>query len=61
MNPRDVLRILASWEVLLAAGLCMLLIPLVSYLASLRPRSRRIRYLPPAEQALLENPEQHAS
>ena len=58
MNSLVVLRILTSWEILFVAGLCMILIPLVSYLASLRPRPRRMQFLPPAEQALLETPEQ---
>lgn len=60
MNPLVVLRILTSWEILFVAGVCMVLIPLVSYLASLRPRSRRIQFMPPAEQALMETPEQSA-
>jgi hypothetical protein len=60
MNPRVVLEILTSWKVLLAGGLCMVLIPLVSYLASLRPRPRRMQFMPPAERVLLETPEQSA-
>jgi hypothetical protein len=36
----------------------MVLIPLVSYLSSLRPRRRRMQFTPPAEQALMESPEQ---
>ena len=58
MNPLVVLSILTSWEILLVAGLCMVLIPLVSYLASLRPRPRRIPFSPPAERVLMETPEQ---
>ena len=58
MNPQVVLSILTSWEILLVAGVCMILIPLVSYLSSLRPRHRRMQFMPPAEQALTETPEQ---
>ena len=58
MNPRIVLRILTSWEILAVAGVCMVLIPLVSYLSSLRPRHRRMQFLPPAERVLMETPEQ---
>ena len=60
MNLRTVLRILASWEILAVAGMCIVLIPLVSYLSSLRPRRRRMQYMPPAERALMETPEQQA-
>ena len=59
MNPRMVLRILTSWEILFVAGVCMVLIPLVSYLSSLRPR-RRVQFLPPAERVIMETPEQRA-
>jgi len=58
MNPQVVLSILTSWEILFVAGFCMILIPLVSYLASLRPRSRRVPFMAPAERALTESPEQ---
>jgi hypothetical protein len=58
MNPQVVLSVLTSWEVLSVAGVCMVLIPLVSYLSSLRPRRRRMEFMPPAEQALAETPEQ---
>jgi hypothetical protein len=61
MNVRIVVRILTSWEILSVAGVCMVLIPLVSYLSSLRPRRRRMEFMPPAERALVENPEQQAS
>jgi len=60
MNPLVVLRILTSWEILFVAAVCMVLIPLVSYLSSLRPRRRRMQFMPPAEQALVETPEQRA-
>ena len=60
MNLLVVLRILTSWETLSVAGVCMVLIPLVSYLASLRPRRRRLQFTAPAEQALMEAPEQRA-
>jgi hypothetical protein len=60
MNLRIIVRILTSWEILCVAGACMVLIPLVSYLSSLRPRRRRMDFLPPAERALMENPEQEA-
>lgn len=58
MNPQVVLSILTSWEILSVAGMCMVLIPLVSYLSSLHPRHRRMQFVPPAEQALTETPEQ---
>ena len=61
MNILIVLRILTSWKILSVAGMCMVLIPLVSYLSSLRPRRRRIGYMPPAERALMETPEQQTS
>jgi hypothetical protein len=60
MNPQVVLSILTSWEILSVAGVCMVLIPLVSYLSALRPRYRRMQFTPPAEQALTETPEQRA-
>jgi hypothetical protein len=60
MNLLIVLRILTSWEILSVAGVCMVLIPLVSYLSSLRPRRRRMQFMPPAERALMETPEQPA-
>lgn len=60
MNPLVLLSILTSWEILFVAGMCMVLIPLVSYLASLRPRPPRMRFMPPAERALMETPEQSA-
>jgi hypothetical protein len=61
MNVRIVLRVLTSWEILCVAGVCMVLIPLVSYLSSLRPRRRRMEFTPPAERALMETPEQQTS
>jgi hypothetical protein len=61
MNLLFLLRVLTRWEIIFVSGLCMILIPLVSYLSSLRPRRRRIEFMPPAEQALMEAPEQRAS
>lgn len=58
MNPLILLRVLTRWEILAVSGLCMILIPLVSYLSSLRPWRRRTKFVAPAEQALTEAPEQ---
>lgn len=60
MNVLIVARILTSWEVLCVAGVCMVLVPLVSYLSSLRPRRRRMEFMLPAERALMETPEKQA-
>ncbi|UCF98618.1 MAG: hypothetical protein JSV89_03555 [Spirochaetaceae bacterium] len=58
MNPLLLLRVLTRWEILAVSGLCLILIPLVSYLSSLRPRRRMMEFMPPAERALMETPDQ---
>jgi hypothetical protein len=58
MNPLLLLRVLSRWEILVVSGLCMILIPLVSYLASMRSWRRRGEFTPPAERALMESPEE---
>jgi hypothetical protein len=60
MNPLFLLRVLSRWEILAVSGLCMILIPLVSHLASLRSWRRRGGFTPPAERALMEGPEERA-
>jgi hypothetical protein len=56
MNPLFLLKVLTRWEILAVSGACMILIPMVSYLSSLRPRLRRIEFRPPAEKVLSETP-----
>jgi hypothetical protein len=56
MNPLLFVKILTRWEILVVSGACMILIPLVSHLAALRPRRRRIEFVPPAEKVLTESP-----
>ncbi|MEE9308620.1 MAG: hypothetical protein V3V57_13945 [Spirochaetia bacterium] len=56
MNPLFLLKVLTRWEILSVSGACMILIPMVSYLSSLRPRRRRIEFTPPAEKVLMETP-----
>lgn len=58
MSVALLFRVMIRWETLLVAGIVMILIPLVSYLASLRPRLPRRRFLSPAEKALHEAPAQ---
>jgi hypothetical protein len=60
MNLLLVIQILTSWEILLVALLCIILLPLVTYLSSLRPRRRRMEFMPPAERALMEAPDREA-
>jgi hypothetical protein len=47
-----VLKIITRWQVLLVGGLMILFLPLVSYIASIPPKRRRARFVPPAERAL---------
>ena len=47
-----VLKIITRWQVLLVGGLLILFLPLVSYIASIQPKGRRTRFVPPAERAL---------
>jgi len=56
MNPLFLLKVMTRWEILAVSAACMILIPLVSYLSSLRPRRRRIEFTPPAEKVLMEAP-----
>ena len=51
-----VLQLITRWEMLAVFGALLVLIPLVSYLASERPRSSRRRFLPPADRGLFEPP-----
>jgi hypothetical protein len=50
------LKVLTRWETLLVSAVLMILIPLVTYLAALRPRVRRLQFIAPAEKALEEAP-----
>ncbi len=52
MGLEIVLKIITRWQVLLVGGLLILFLPLVSYIASIQPRGRRARFIPPAERAL---------
>ncbi|MBN1834800.1 MAG: hypothetical protein JW820_03055 [Spirochaetales bacterium] len=56
MNLAFVLELVTRWELLLIAGILMILIPLVSYIASVRRGPRRRRFLSPADRALVEPP-----
>ncbi len=50
------LEVLTRWQTLLVSAVLLVLVPLVSYLASLRPRLRPPRFRAPAERALEEAP-----
>ncbi len=57
MYPRLFLELFTQWPMLVVSGVVMVLIPLISYVSSLRPRRRRRRFTPPAETALKKGPE----
>jgi len=50
------IKVLTRWETLLVSAVLLILIPLVSYLASLQPRLRPPRFVAPAERALEQAP-----
>jgi hypothetical protein len=52
MSIDILLKIITRWQVLLVSGLLILFLPLVSYIASIKTRSRRRGFIPPAERAL---------
>jgi len=54
MSLLFLLKLITRWELLLVSGAMMILIPLVCYIASVRPRGRRRRFLPPADRALIQ-------
>jgi hypothetical protein len=56
MTLELLVKLITRWELLLVCGVVMVLIPLVSYVASTRPRAPRGRFIPPADRALLEPP-----
>jgi hypothetical protein len=47
-----VLMVVTRWQVLLVGGLMIPFLPLVSYIASIKPKRRPARFVPPAERAL---------
>jgi membrane protein implicated in regulation of membrane protease activity len=50
MSPLIVIRLFSFWQLQLVALAVILLLPLVSYLAAVKTRSRRPRqFVPPAE------------
>lgn len=51
------IKLFSQWQMLFISGLLILFIPLVSYIASLKPRRRKAEFLPPAEKALRESSE----
>ena len=57
MGLSFVFQLFSQWQMQLVCSLAILLLPLVSYLASVQPRSRRPAELPPAEKALRESTE----
>lgn len=57
MSLLFLLELITRWELLLIAGIMMILIPLVAYIASVRPRAPRRRFVPPADRALMEPPQ----
>jgi len=52
---RFVALLFSQWQMLAVCGLLILLLPLVSYLASVRKRRPRAEILPPAEKALRQD------
>lgn len=57
MGLAFVLQLFSQWQMQLVSAFAILLLPLVSYLASGRPRPQRPAELPPAEKALRESTE----
>ena len=55
MNWGLLLRLVTRWELLLVSGIVMVLIPLVSYIASGRTRTSRRKYLPRANRFLTKS------
>jgi hypothetical protein len=50
MSPLIVIRLFSFWQLQLVALAVILLLPLVSYLAAVKTRGRRVRqFVPPAE------------
>jgi hypothetical protein len=63
-GPEDIIRfvglrfvalLFSQWQMQLVCGLLVLLLPLVSYLAYVKPRRPREEALPPAEKALRQS------
>jgi hypothetical protein len=57
MSLELIVKLITRWELLLVCGVVMVLIPLVSYVASVRPRAPRGRFISPADRAMFEPPQ----
>jgi hypothetical protein len=55
MSLGFVIQLITRWELLLISGIMMILVPLISIIASVRPRPRQRSFVPPADRALMES------